>query len=55
METKETEKKTVRWEQNTKPRQEEPTEIDKQLWIYLSNVELVGGEQGWSPQHDSWQ
>jgi hypothetical protein len=51
----EAEKKSVRWEHNTKQVREEPTEKEKQLWIYLSNVEVAGGEQGWSPQHDSWQ
>jgi hypothetical protein len=23
--------------------------------VYISNVELPGGEQGWKPTHDSWQ
>ena len=41
--------KTVRWENTTKPTRQEPGEEEKQLWIYLSNVELVGGDQGWSP------
>jgi hypothetical protein len=31
------------------------TKDEKTLWIYISNVELPGGEQGWKPTHDSWQ
>lgn len=31
------------------------TEEEKTLWLYISNTELPGGEQGWKPTHDSWQ
>ena len=43
------------WEQNVQEKQETYTEENKKLWVYLSNVELIGGAQEWKPQHDSWQ
>jgi type IV secretory pathway VirB9-like protein len=47
-------KKTVHWEKSIETKAKEYAEDEKKLWIYISNVELEGGEQGWKPQHDSW-
>ena len=46
--------KHVHWDTNIPKEKKTYTENEKKLWMYISNVEVPGGEQGWKPVHDSW-